>query len=195
LEARLQETEQLLVNILPYISQEQLARATALAQETAPSTRIYKGNADGPYQLTSSDLGRALGPAHWNLYPLDSAEGVQRWIQNFGENAIFDLEANAQETQFIDESSQISSVAPIQEFQQPPGAITTALQLLQPTTAAPQASDTDLGEENDIIMDDSLQYSEQDQINVIIPLKEQSQQASGMSTTSISPEFQDQFLW
>jgi hypothetical protein len=195
LEARLQETEQLLVNILPYISQEQLAHATAIAQETIPPTRIYKGNADGPYQLTSSDLGRTLGPAHWNLYPLNSLEGVQRWMKDWRENATFDVEANAQETRIVDKSLQLTSVPPIQDFQQSPAEIGTALHSVQSTTAASQASDADIGEENDVVMDDDLQYSEEDQINIIVLSKEQNQQASDVPTTSISPEFQDQFLW
>jgi hypothetical protein len=116
-------------------------------------------------------------------------------MKDWRENAMLDIEVSAQETRLFHESPQTRSTAPIQEFQQQSVAIGATSQLLPPTIEATRAFDADLGNENEAVMDDNLQYSEEDQINVIVPLNEQNQQAMGVLSTSISPEFHDQFLW
>lgn len=70
LEQRLHHAEQLLLQVLPLVTTEQLATVTADTQNGASPN----GN-----RATPPLLNKKTGIEYWEQYPLDTAESIRRW--------------------------------------------------------------------------------------------------------------------
>jgi hypothetical protein len=82
LEARLFETEAVLLSLLSHISTEQLK---ASFQSTPPTGQTYNAPSYGFEQITeqlSCVKQNVFKPAYWSSFPLDSEENVRRWWED-----------------------------------------------------------------------------------------------------------------
>jgi hypothetical protein len=82
LEARILETESLLLQIVPLISSDQLARAAAKVQERQRSrTTPYPGNEDSAGRIQSSLAGK-FGVDYWAAFPLRTGDDIRVWVND-----------------------------------------------------------------------------------------------------------------